>query len=149
MNKKLLWELVRYVFFGVLTTLVNIVVYFAAGRVLGAGLYLVANVIAWVIAVAFAYVTNKLWVFDSKSWERHVILKEGAAFVSARVFSLVVEEIGLFVMIDALKFDAWSVVILGRALGGDAIAKLAMQFVVIVLNYVFSKLVIFKRKKGA
>ena len=98
--------------------------------------------------MAFAYVTNKLFVFESKSWEKAVVVKELGAFVSARVFSLLVEELGLFVMIDLLRFDAWSIDVIIMAVSGATIAKLAMQFVVIVLNYIFSKLVIFKKKQG-
>ena len=136
------WEIVRYVFFGVLTTLINLAVYFLSNRVLGEERYLVSNVIAWVLAVAFAYVTNKLWVFESKSWSRDVLIRELPGFFAARIFSLLVEEAGLFLMIDLMGFDRW--MLLG--VSGDRIAKLVMQFVVIALNYVFSKLVVFSRK---
>lgn len=141
-------EVVRYLVFGVLTTVVNFIVYFTVTAIFGDHTYLAANIAAWVVAVAFAYVTNKLFVFESKSWEKAVVVKELGAFVSARVFSLLVEELGLFVMIDLLRFDAWSIDVIIMAVSGATIAKLAMQFVVIVLNYIFSKLVIFKKKQG-
>ena len=141
-GKKAVWEIVRYVFFGVLTTLINLAVYFLSNRVLGEERYLVSNVIAWVLAVAFAYVTNKLWVFESKSWSRDVLIRELPGFFAARIFSLLVEEAGLFLMIDLMGFDRWTLL----GISGDRIAKIVMQFVVIALNYVFSKLVVFSRK---
>jgi putative flippase GtrA len=146
MNKKLVWEIIRYLIFGVLTTLVNFAVYFAALALFGDESYLVSNIIAWVFAVAFAYVTNKLWVFESKSWAWPHVRKELAGFVSARLFSLAVEEAGLWLMIGALAFGAWSVPIPGHPVGGDVVAKFIMQVVVVLLNYVFSKLIIFRRK---
>lgn len=148
MNKKLIREAVSYVFFGVLTTLVNIVVYAAANRVLGKNLYLFNNVIAWVIAVAFAYVTNKLWVFESKSWERSLIARELRQFVVARLFSLGVEELGLYLMIDVLSFERLSWALAGYSFTGEDLAKIIMQVIVVLLNYVFSKLLIFRKPKN-
>ena len=145
-KKLITGEVARYIIFGVLTTLVNFVVYFAITGIFGDGTYLVANVIAWVAAVAFAYVTNKLYVFESKSWNADVLKRELPSFVSARLFSLGVEELGLWIMITLLAFDKWAIGAFGFEVGGDTIAKLGMQFVVIVMNYVFSKLVIFKGK---
>lgn len=148
LKKLLAGEVVKYLVFGVMTTVVNFIVYFAVTAVLGDDMYLVANVVAWVAAVAFAYVTNKLWVFESRSWKKDVLLKELGAFVSARIFSLGVEELGLFVAIDLMRFDGWALDVAGFSIGGDMLAKLFMQFLVIVLNYIFSKLVIFKKKAG-
>ncbi len=148
LKKLLAGEVVKYLVFGVMTTVVNFIVYFAVTAVLGDDMYLVANVVAWVAAVAFAYVTNKLWVFESRSWKKDVLLKELGAFVSARLFSLGVEELGLFVAIDLMRFDSWALDVAGFSIGGDMLAKLFMQFLVIVLNYIFSKLVIFKKKAG-
>ena len=141
-------EVVKYIFFGVLTTVVNFIVYFAITGIFGEETYLAANIAAWVFAVAFAYVTNKLWVFDSKSWAKSVVMKELGAFISARVFSLAVEELGLYLMIDLMRLSEWSVDVMIMTVGGATIAKLFMQFVVIVMNYVFSKLVIFRKKQG-
>ena len=140
-------EVARYIIFGVLTTLVNFEVYFAVTGIFGEGTYLVANIAAWIVAVAFAYVTNKLYVFESKSWAGKVLMRELPSFISARLLSLGVEELGLFIMIGLMAFDKWEIGLMGFSLGGDTVAKLFMQFVVIVMNYVFSKLVIFK--KGA
>lgn len=141
-------EVARYIIFGLLTTAVNFIVYFAVTAVFGEHTYLAANVAAWVVAVAFAYVTNKLFVFESKSWKRGVIFRELGAFVSARVFSLLVEEAGLYVMIGLWRFDRFFIDLAIMRIGGGTLVKLFMQFVVIVMNYVFSKLVIFKNKQG-
>ena len=145
-KKKKLRELFLYVLFGALTTLVNFVVYFLCQHLLGEGMYLVSNVAAWILAVAFAYVTNKLWVFESKSWKRDTVLGEIGKFVAARLFSLGLEEAGLYLMIDRMAFDSWSISLMGHAIGGGVLAKLAMQVMVVILNYVFSKLLIFRRK---
>ena len=72
---------------------------------------------------------------------------EISKFVAARLFSLGLEEAGLYLLIDLMRFDSWSVSLLGYAVGGGAVAKLTMQVMVVILNYVFSKLLIF-RKKG-
>ena len=80
-------ELITYVIFGVLTTVVNFAAFWIIDRILGDSLYLISNAIAWVIAVAFAYVTNKIWVFESKSWAPKLVLKEVCEFVAARLFS--------------------------------------------------------------
>lgn len=141
-------EVVRYIIFGLLTTAVNFIVYFTVTAVFGDHTYLAANVAAWVVAVAFAYVTNKLFVFDSKSWDKSVVVRELGAFVSARVFSLLVEEAGLYVMIGIWRFDRFVIDLAVMQIGGGTIVKLFMQFVVIVMNYVFSKLVIFRKKQG-
>ena len=141
-------EVVRYIIFGLLTTAVNFIVYFTVTAVFGDHTYLAANVAAWVVAVAFAYVTNKLFVFDSKSWDRSVVVRELGTFVSARVFSLLVEEAGLYVMIGLWRFDRFIIDLAVVQLSGATVVKLFMQFVVIVMNYVFSKLVIFKKKQG-
>lgn len=146
MNKKMISEIIRYLIFGVLTTIVNFAVYFAAIKVFGEESYLVSNIIAWVFAVAFAYVTNKLWVFASKSWAWKNIRTELVSFISARIFSLLVEEAGLWLMIGVLAFESWTLNIPGFPIGGGAIAKFIMQVVVVLLNYVFSKLIIFKKK---
>ncbi len=67
-------EVISYVFFGVLATVVNLVSFKIFNAVLGAHLYLLTNVISWLITVIFAYFTNKLWVFESKSWKAEVVI---------------------------------------------------------------------------
>lgn len=141
-------ELITYVIFGVLTTVVNFVAFWILSRALGERLYLLNNAIAWIISVAFAYVTNKLWVFDSKSWEAKLVLKEIAEFVAARLFSFGVEEGGLFLFVTVMRFDRFSFTLLGFEITGQLIAKVILAVIVVILNYFFSKFVIFAKKKG-
>ena len=141
-------EVIKYVVFGVLTTLVNLIIFKIFDKILGADLFMVTNVIAWVGAVIFAYITNKLWVFESKSWRGSTVIKELIGFFGARIFSLGVEEAGLWLMVDILKFKNMSgFEIFSFKFDGNFIAKLIMQVVVVVLNYFFSKFVIFRKKK--
>ena len=139
-------ELITYVVFGVLTTLVNFVCFWLFNKILGDKLYLLSNIIAWVISVIFAYVTNKLWVFESKSWKPSVIGREIPEFVGARVFSLLIEEGGLWLFVDVLNFDKFGFTLLGFDVTGKLIAKVVLAVIVVILNYIFSKLVIFKKK---
>ncbi|MGN0533414.1 MAG: GtrA family protein [Eubacterium sp.] len=139
-------ELITYVVFGVLTTLVNFVSFWLFNKILGEKLYLLSNIIAWVISVIFAYVTNKLWVFESKSWKPSVVGREIPEFVGARVFSLLIEEGGLWLFVDVLNFDKFGFTLFGFDVTGKLIAKVVLAVIVVILNYIFSKLVIFKKK---
>lgn len=140
-------ELIIYVIFGGLTTVVNLAVFALFGMLLGDEKYLITNAIAWFAAVVFAYVTNKIWVFESKSWSAKVLAKEIPSFFAARVLSFVIEEAGLYVFVDLLSFNELSIKILSFEIGGELIAKALLAVVVVVMNYVISKLVIFKKKK--
>lgn len=120
-------ELVLYVVFGAFTFLVNIVTYFLFESVMGIN-YLVSNVLAWFFSVLFAYITNRRWVFESKSPN---ILKEMSLFFGGRIFSGVVDTVLMYLFIDVLVL-------------GNTFSKIVVQIIVIVLNYVFSKLIVFK-----
>lgn len=122
LEKELFW----YVVFGVLTTAVNIAVYYIFSR-LGVN-YLISNVLAWFFSVLFAYVTNRRWVFESKSPD---ILKECGLFFGGRIFSGVVDTGLMWLFIDILSF-------------GDMVSKIVIQVIVVILNYVISKWVVFK-----
>ena len=139
-------ELITYIIFGVLTTIVSLVSFKIFDSLLGEKLYLLTNIMSWIFAVSFAYITNKLWVFESKSWHGKTVIKELLGFVGARLFSLGVEELGLWRLIDILNTGALRLSILSLDINGNMIAKVIMQIVVIILNYVFSKLVVFKKK---
>ncbi len=154
-------EIVSYIFFGVLTTVVNLVTFYLFKKLFisigwdgilnslfsSAGWekaldflsdgsdYLDANTIAWVVGVLFAFFTNKLFVFESKSWKPAIAGKEFAGFVGARILSFVAECVLMFLMVTVLSWD-------------ELIAKIIVGVVVIVINYVFSKLFIFKNKKA-
>ncbi|MBQ9828432.1 MAG: GtrA family protein [Lachnospiraceae bacterium] len=128
-------ELVTYVIAGVLTTAVSFAVFILFERVLGVN-HLVANVISWICAVLFAYAINKLWVFRSRQETGKGLLREFLLFVGARVFSLGAEELILFIGVDLLK-------------GDSVVTKIIGQAVVLVMNYIFSKLVIFKKRDNS
>ncbi len=140
-------ELILYVVFGGLTTVVNFAVYWVLNKALGENFYLVNNVIAWFVSVVFAYVTNKLWVFESKSWAPKILAKEVPEFFAARVFSLLVEEGGLWLFVEKMGFEKFSFDLFGFEFTGKLIAKLVLAVIVVILNYFFSKFVIFSKKK--
>ena len=125
-------EVISYLFFGVLTTVVNFVVYFACTDGLHIN-YLAATAVSWVAAVLFAYVTNRKWVFESKVSGFMPILREMAVFVGCRVFSGVMDMGIMFISVDMIGIS-------------DRIAKFVTQVAVVVLNYIFSKIIIVRNK---
>lgn len=133
-------EVFSYLFFGVLTTVVNFAVFALCENKMH---YLAANAIAWVAAVVFAFVTNKLFVFDSKSWKPNVLFKEAVSFTGARLITLGIEELGLWGLIDLLRLDK---VFTLPFISGEMVVKIIISIVVVILNYFFSKLIIFKKK---
>ena len=139
-------ELVSYGFFGILTTIINLLVFALLEGFLGtANSYLYTNVIAWLAGVVFAYITNKLIVFQCKSWNLRKVIPEAAEFFGARVLSLVVEEFGLWLFIDFWSWGKLSTSVLGFDLDAGLIAKAILIVIVIAINYVFSKFIIFKK----
>ncbi len=140
-------EVILYIIFGVLTTVVNFVVFWLFSRLFGEKIYLVNNALAWVIAVAFAYVTNKLFVFESRSWNAKIVAREVVEFLGARLFSLAVEEGGLWIFVSLLGFDKISLDIASAVISGQIIAKVILAVIVVILNYIFSKFIIFKKGK--
>lgn len=140
-------ELILYVIFGALTTLVNIAAFWLCGKLLGEELYLVSNAVAWFVAVVFAYITNKLFVFESKSMKPSVIIKEVGVFFAGRVFSFGVEEGGMWLLVDLLKFGEFSFEIFGFEISGQLIAKLVLAVIVVIINYFVSKYVAFSNKE--
>ena len=128
-----------YLIFGVSTTLINWIVYTLLVSAANMSVTL-SNGIAWVAAVSFAYVTNKLYVFESKSWKASVVAKEAVSFFGARVASGVFE-IFLPALLIKIGLDQNFFGIEGFA------AKLVVSVLVIVLNYIFSKLFVFKKRK--
>ncbi len=138
-------EFIVYVIVGCCTTLLNLGIYILCVALMGEKLYQVANVIAWIISVTFAFVMNKLVVFVSKAKDPGTVLKEAAGFYGARLFSLVLESGGLWLLIDLLKFKniAFHFII---DITGSMIAKFLMLIVVTISNYIFSKFVVFRRR---
>ena len=133
-------EIISYLFFGGLTTLVSWATYALGAGPLSLGVT-PANVFSWICAVSFAFVTNKLWVFDSKSWAWPGWLKEAGSFFAGRIFSGVVE-LGGLPLLMRLGLDQALFGVEGFA------AKIVISAVVIVLNYVISKLFVFRKKKS-
>ncbi len=136
MIKKLItkyWDILSYLFFGVLTTAVNYVVYLPCYNLLGLP-SAVSNGISWVAAVAFAYLTNKPFVFKSHDWSMKTVVPEVTKFVTCRIGSGLLETGILLVAVDWLgsNGNVW---------------KLVTSVLVVVLNYVASKLVIFVKKE--
>ncbi len=125
-------EIINYLIVGVLTTLVSIVAYFIFAKIFGIN-YLISNVISWIISVAFAYVTNKLFVFKDKEKDKKQVLIQVYQFVKYRLLSLIIDVFLMYVFVELIKLN-------------DMIAKVINQVIVIVLNYVFSKLFVFKSK---
>ena len=123
---------IAYGVFGVFTTVVNIVTYNFCYNHLGISNTL-SNIVAWILAVTFAYLTNKVWVFDSKSWKWEVLKREVVAFISCRLATGILDIVIMFVCVDILGFHA-------------LLMKIISNVLVIILNYIFSKLVIFKNR---
>jgi len=125
-------EVIVYLIFGGLTTVVNYLVYLPVYNLAGLSAA-VSNAIAWVAAVAFAFLTNKPFVFKSHDWSWKVVLPELSKFVACRVASGAAETLILFVCVDLLTWDGnlW---------------KLLTSILVVILNYVGSKLLVFRKK---
>ena len=131
-----LWEKYRsiliYLIFGVLTTAVNYLVYIPCLNLLGLKAS-VSNVIAWCVAVLFAFLTNKPFVFESKDWSAKTVVPEFTKFVGTRVASGLLETLILLVAVDMLGWNG-------------VIWKLVTNVIVVILNYIGSKLLVFRRK---
>lgn len=125
-------EGMRYLIFGALTTLVNIVAYsilYYAFHINNA----TSNIIAWIIGATFAYITNKLYVFNSKVNTKIELLKEILYFYGCRLLTLVIDEAIMIVTVDKFGWNA-------------LLMKIIANIIVIILNFVFSKILIFKKK---
>lgn len=122
-------ELLNYIVFGVLTTLINILTYqiFSMAGVTT----LIANGIAWLLSVLFAYITNRKYVFDSHSENR---IQECLKFYGSRISTGILDMAGMWILVDILHLNGM-------------VSKVGMNVVVIVLNYIFSKLFVFKDKE--
>ncbi len=144
MNVRMLWqkhkEPVLYLVFGVATTAVNFIVYSILVKGFACEMT-VSNTVAWFCAVVFAFVTNKLFVFESKHWAFGLFLREFLPFFGARVLSGVIE-IGAPTLLYNLgfAFDLFGI----KGLG----VKAVVSIVIILLNYVFSKWIVFKKDRA-
>lgn len=125
-------EIILYIVFGVLTTIVSLGSFYIFATVLKIDV-LVANIMSWICAVLFAYFTNSKWVFakDTEKKNIKVRLREMALFFSGRLATLGIEEVILLVFVTLLHYN-------------EMIVKTAAQVIVLISNYVISKLVVFK-----
>lgn len=126
-------EVIAYLFFGVLTTLINLITFWVLSTVFNLET-ITATVAAWIIAVAFAFITNKIWVFKSKTKTSQETTKEAVMFIIARLVTLGVEVFLMWLMVDNFKQD-------------KLIWKLLCNTITVILNYLFSKLIVFKEEK--
>lgn len=124
-------DVIFYLVFGVLTTVVNIVTYWVCVHILGTSV-MVGTILAWVLAVFFAYITNRSLVFHSSASGTDEIMKEITSFFACRIGTGVVDWVIMLVFVTILHFN-------------DMIIKILANIIVIVLNYILSKFVIFKK----
>ena len=126
---------VMYMIFGVLTTVINLVTYYICFNVLNIS-NVISTIIAWVLAVAFAFVTNKIWVFDSKSFDSKILFHEIPTFFGARIATGILDVVIMYIAVDILSWNS-------------TVWKLVSNVIVIILNYIASKFVIFKDARVA
>lgn len=125
-------EVISYLIFGVLTTLVNWVVYAAMVKVHID--YRIATAAAWAVSVLFAFIVNKIFVFQSYNLRPAYVMKEIMSFVACRAVSGVMEMVFMIVMVSWIHMDEY-------------ISKIAVSVIVVIVNYVFSKLFIFRKSE--
>lgn len=127
-------EIINYLIFGVLTTVVSLAVYYISVLTFlnpeNAVQLQIANILSWIAGVTFAYFTNRKYVFESKQQNK---LKEASKFVLSRVVTLLMDMLIMWLGVTILH-------------GNDKIMKLISQVVVVILNYVFSKIFVFKKE---
>lgn len=125
-------EIILYLVAGVLTTIVNIISYHTFCNIIGIE-SLISNGIAWVLSVLFAYVANDRFVFVQEKMTKQQEFKKFIKFITARLFSFGVDEAGMFLFVEIVFIH-------------NIIAKIIMNVIVVILNYIFSKVFIFKNK---
>ena len=127
------YEVISYIICGVLTTIVSYSFYFLF-KALTASI-LLAECFSWIIAVVFAYVVNKAFVFCSPDWSRKTVIKEVIPFFSTRIFSLVAETIIMEVSVGLLHWN-------------EPLMKILANVIVLIINYFGSKLFVFRKPEG-
>lgn len=128
-------EIISYLIFGVLTMIVSLSTYYILTNTIlnpNKGIELqIANIISWIICVTFAYITNRKYVFNSKNTN---IIKEILSFYLSRISSLLVDMSLMYIFVTVLNYS-------------DSIMKLINQIIITILNYILSKLIVFKKEK--
>lgn len=127
-------EIINYLIFGILTTIINLITYYILIITIldpNNPLQLqISNIIAWITSITFAYITNKKYVFTSKETN---IKKEIIKFYSSRLTTLFIDIVLMFIFVTILKLN-------------DKIIKLIIAIIIIILNYILSKLIVFKKR---
>ena len=123
---------ILYLFFGICTTAVNFIIYYIGAHMLSLSIIL-STCLAWFTSVIFAYVTNKWWVFESKILCLQAVIQEFISFICCRLFTGACDLLIMFIFVDFLGVN-------------DLFVKVTSNVLVIILNYIFSKLIIFKQK---
>ena len=123
---------ILYLFIAVCTTAVNIITYYISAHIVSLSVVL-STCLAWAISVIFAYITNKWWVFESKSLRLKAVVLEFLSFTGCRLFTGACDLLIMFIFVDCLAMN-------------DLFVKIASNVLVVILNYIFSKLIIFKQK---
>ena len=126
-------ELFFYAVFGVGATVINIVSYRVLANTFGKKYFLIANIITWILAFIFAFITNKLFVFESKSWEAQIAMKEFVGFLSARLATGILDTVLMWLFVSVISLD-------------DTLSKIIINILVIIINYIASKFFIFKKE---
>ena len=127
-------EIINYLIVGVLTTIVSIVIYWVFTKLFHVN-YMISNIISWVGSVSFAYIANKMFVFRSKCTCEKDVFIEAYQFFKYRIFSLVIDILLMCLFVELFNID-------------DMISKVIVQLIVVALNYIFSKLFVFKKKSN-
>lgn len=129
-------EIINYLIFGVLTTIVSLATYYLLVLTIlnpNNSIELqIANIISWIVCVTFAYITNRIYVFKSKDKS---ILKEMIKFYSSRLTTLFLDMLFMYIFVTKMEFN-------------DKIIKIIVQIIIIILNYIISKLIVFKNKEN-
>lgn len=130
-------EIIMYLIFGVLTTLVNVLVYYICYNVSGIN-NTISTIIAWIISVIFAYITNKIFVFSSKTNGFKGFVIEFIVFILCRLFSGLVDLGFMTLTVTYLKLNTKLL---------STIMKIISNVIVVIINYILSKLLVFRKKK--
>lgn len=126
-------DVIPYLFFGVCTTVVNVVIYWFLSHIICLSVGF-STIIAWIISVLFAYLTNRIWVFHSDSSGVKEITKEMVSFFGCRLATGILDWLIMFVLVDCFEYN-------------DVLIKIISNIMVIVLNYIASKVFIFRSEK--
>lgn len=135
-------ETLSYLIFGVMTTIVNFGAFIVLNQIFGERYYLLSNIFTFIIATLFAFVTNKQFVFQSRTWAWNTLITEFLSFTAARVGTfLIIEEAGLWIAVEFLNAGRYRFLFLS----GILLAKISLAFLAVLVNYILSKCFIFKK----